>query len=453
MTFKSTVSASTYTLPAAVALLGAGVAPVGVVAMAALSALTTEWLLVSESAAWALLPKDEMEARTSMQHPLVLSEVARKTFPDLTFRWASLRWCGSADRMLQAAPMVVGSRQQESVGKDEEGGSGELVVVEVAGDAEGDDAGGVNVMEVLVAASNVINAVGSVAAYISFATNVLPTAAPVSSTAALLLATAVVLLLAHVPDLKWLAFTSSLGTAAVAAGIISVLAVGASGGAPGADGDLHPAELAPAPQSALVFFAFLGRLSFLFGSHPTALPVAQSMKSRALGPAMFRTAYSASAVVNTVFAVFGALLFGAATHANIVTNLASGSVVIRAVKVFMCVDCVCMAPVIISPAREVLEKLLPKPFTSSAAAAWARYFFTHAVPTLVALAIAFAVPDFARLVSLCGGLSSCFVAYILPPLLVLRLAPVDSLAWSLGRYATITFGVVTAVGAVIASLV
>jgi amino acid permease len=157
-----------------------------------------------------------------------------------------------------------------------------------------------------------------------------------------------ILFLALLKSLRYLAFTSILGDIAVAACALFVIIYGAQ------NYSLNPSLPAADIQHFPSFFA---STVFLFAVHVVALPISQKMQS----PEEFSRASGISFAVltslNALFAAFAYMLYGPDTKTLILDNI-TGSSLGDAVKVLLCVDLIFTLPIIMTAPRELMESLL-----------------------------------------------------------------------------------------------
>lgn len=216
----------------------------------------------------------------------------------------------------------------------------------------------------------------------------------------------IVLLFTVLGRLDILAYTSALGNVAVAAGIGAVLIDGAT--------TTRQAPIVPVPAAdASGLGSFAGSTSFLFAIHIIALPVIEGV-GRAKRRLAVNVAFAVVTLVNLAFAMAAVALLGAGVSSNVVDDLGQG-LPLLVVKLLLVVDLVATMPVVLLAAVKVVERGLRL-------SAWTKYASVAALvvrTTAVAasFAIAFAVPDFGRLVSIVGGVVSCGMGFVLPPVL------------------------------------
>lgn len=309
---------------------------------------------------------------------------------------------------------------------------------------------GVNVAEAGCLAGVIATCMGVTAAYIDFCAGVLPPLAEQwfgvdwSPTIFALILTPTVFLLALIESAKTLSFTSMLGNVAVAAGLIGVIAGGATKGETGAAKQFSPGGIP----------TFFGSVVFLFAIHIVVLPIAHGMRpkkaagaapDKAIGNAFAKAAVAAFAVIaiaNAVFAGAAAQLFvkgfchGENTNPpgedgyrgacpNILSNFAPSSTALDAIILLFCVNIIFTTPLILLAPRAILEpgfrawcvgRGLPE--------RGAKVLFRAGMVGLV-LAVALGVPNFSDMVDLVGCVCNSLMAFTIPPLIHLKVLPRD----------------------------
>jgi amino acid permease len=216
----------------------------------------------------------------------------------------------------------------------------------------------------------------------------------------------IVLMFTVLGRLDILAYTSALGNVAVAAGICAVLVDSAA--------TPRSKPITPVPAaSAAGLGSFAGSTSFLFAIHIIALPVIEGV-SKARRRLAVNAAFAIVTLVNLAFAMAVVALAGAGVSSNVVDDLGQGGALL-AVKLLLVVDLVATMPVVLLAAVKVAERALRL-------STWPRYaslaaLAVRSLAVATSFAIAFAVPDFGKLVSIVGGVVSCGMGFVLPPLL------------------------------------
>ncbi|KAA0166946.1 hypothetical protein FNF28_03017 [Cafeteria roenbergensis] len=272
--------------------------------------------------------------------------------------------------------------------------------------------GKLNVVSALSTFGIVATAVGVGATYVDFVTSVaaaaVPGVTPVIAAAALF---PVVLLFTVLGRLDILAYTSALGNVAVAAGIVAVIVDGATTPAGvGVRPAFEPVEIARPVGAA----SFVGSTSFLFAIHIIALPVIEGIALSRRRVAV-NAAFAVVTLLNLSFAVAAVVLFGAGVSSNVVDDVGSGPALLVA-KGLLVLDLAATMPVVLLAAVRVIERAL-RLSARPARASYMLALFVRTACVSVAFGIAFAVPDFGQLVSVVGGVVSCLMGFVLPPLL------------------------------------
>jgi hypothetical protein len=134
-------------------------------------------------------------------------------------------------------------------------------------------------------------------------------------------------------------------------------------------------------------------------------------------------------VINLSFGIICVLVFRDQTAANIMDNLGT-SVVVKVVRVLLCVDLLFTVPMVMAFGREILEKsLFDSRFGNKFDARSARIASTLLRAVLVAVVIGIACgvmyssggpQAFGNLINLVGGGVNSLLGLILPPMFYLR---------------------------------
>jgi amino acid permease len=263
-----------------------------------------------------------------------------------------------------------------------------------------------NVMSVIAFLGIVTTAVGVGAVYVDFVSSVIPAAVPQLSpiaTAAIMFP--VVLLLTILGRLDWLAYTSFLGNIAIAAGIIAVLSVPVPN-APEVQ-EVPPARVVGAGQ-------FIGSTSFLFAIHIIALPVIEGVALAKRNLAV-HASFAIISLGNALFSLFAALRFGAGVSSNVIEDVGDGPFQF-AIRLLLVVDLVATMPVVLLAAVKVMERAL-RVSTWRSTHQHILVLTVRSLTVFASFLLAFLVPNFGQLVSLVGGIASCLMGFVLPPLL------------------------------------
>ncbi len=197
-------------------------------------------------------------------------------------------------------------------------------------------------------------------------------------------------------------------------------------------------------------------IAFLFLIHAVVLPMAQSLDGDLAAPKKFNRVVWRSmffiTVVNLAFGVICVLVFRDETKQNIIDNLGT-SVVVKIVRVLLCVDLLFTVPMVLAFGREVLEKSL---FDSALGAqltarkALIASIALRALLVAIVMGIAVGVMDspggvqaFGNLINLVGGGVNSLLGLILPPLFHLKSL---SLQGTLTAPSFVVHGVIIALG-------
>jgi proton-coupled amino acid transporter len=166
--------------------------------------------------------------------------------------------------------------------------------------------------------------------------------------------------------------------------------------------------------------SFFGIAAFTFAGQTEVVSVYLSLRDkRAYTPVLL----SVGAAAFVVFAGFGVLVyasFGAATRANIFENLDGDAA--AAAKLLMSVVMYLSIPLKMMPAFEVFEK-------GVRGRDWAQFWrlALRAVLALAPAVLATAISDFGFIVEFVGAFSLGLIAFVLPPLMYIRLGGASSM--------------------------
>jgi len=255
---------------------------------------------------------------------------------------------------------------------------------------------------------------------------------------------------------KYLAWSSIVGNVGVASAIVVIIILGCK------DYSDLPTKQAPLTLPAYDFLHFpqyFGAAAFLFAIHLVILPISQSMKEPQQFKKVCYWSYGLITILNCGFAMGCYMLFQTTTDSNVTSNLASG-IVRDIVLVMLAVAMLFTIPMILSASREILEESVighlsrGTPTTTATGSTpdddvpwkWTRNGVRLGLVALV-VGLVFAVKDFNDMVSLVGGLANCFMGFVIPPLLHVRVQG-DNIG-SVERilhYCIVVFGVVACIG-------
>jgi len=235
---------------------------------------------------------------------------------------------------------------------------------------------------------------------------------------------------------RYLSYTSIVGDIALVLAMVAVFVEGfqeKSLGNPFTD--YEPLEYLSYPK-------FFGASAFLFCIHMLMVPIEQSMKRPKHFQRTTITTFFFVTILNLTFATIAFMLYRDKTEDIIINNLPD-NIFVSIARVALVFDLFFTFIVVIVPARDIIENSILKPNRRL------NTVYRCIIRTLmvaVCVGIAVSIKQFSDLVGLVSGLSLAFSAFILPPMLHLKLFW-SSLGWF--TVATdiglIVFGVVAAV--------
>ena len=221
--------------------------------------------------------------------------------------------------------------------------------------------------------------------------------------------------LSSVRDMKRFAFASLLGDVSVVLGMLVVLIYGLVyqssnfGKDSTAFGSLETMPLA------------FGAIGYLFLIHFLVLPIESSMANPENFQMVATKTFTACAILSGSFGVIGYLIFGSETEQIVLLNV-QGSIFVSAVKLLLCADLLLTYPVVMRPSIVIVEQSFSStlfPSIEHQETAWSIHLLTCLLLGLVAAGAATLVPAFGLLSGLVGGVSQTFLAFVLPPFMVL----------------------------------
>jgi len=229
-------------------------------------------------------------------------------------------------------------------------------------------------------------------------------------------------LLTWIRSFRYLSFTSVIGDIALVLAMITMFIEGFQQKSIDNPFTDYP------PIEYLSYPYFFGVAAFLFCVHMLMVPIEQSMQH----PEDFNKALYGSFLVvtvfNLVFATIGYMLYKDQTKDIIINNLPDNAFVDVA-RIALVFDLFFTYVVVIVPARDIVEGSLLPLFSwcfpsVGRNSSWSQTILRCAIrTTMVALSvgIALSVKQISNLVGLVSGLSLSFMAFILPPMLHLRI--------------------------------
>uniref|UniRef100_A0A7S1ESA3 Amino acid transporter transmembrane domain-containing protein n=1 Tax=Timspurckia oligopyrenoides TaxID=708627 RepID=A0A7S1ESA3_9RHOD len=174
-------------------------------------------------------------------------------------------------------------------------------------------------------------------------------------------------------------------------------------------------------KTVLLFF---GPVFFLFCFHYCVIPLEQEMKE----PKQFRrivmpVAIGLCVVFNSFIGILCFLAYGDFTQGNVIRNVSQGPLV-TGICFGLAIDLLFTYCLMLAPAREYIEAhMLQKLRLYGTPARLDTHVENFVRITLVCItvAIAFAIPNFARITGIVGGFTDMFQSAVLPPLIMAAL--------------------------------
>lgn len=249
---------------------------------------------------------------------------------------------------------------------------------------------------------------------------------PLSQTGFIMLVLPLAVLLSAVRDMNHFAFASLLGDVSVVLGMIVVLVYGVWH-----HEDTAASKEVQAIGSLRTMPLAFGAIGYLFLVHFLTLPIESAMARPERFHRVAIFTFSTCAVLSGGFGVIGYLLFGSETQQIVLLNV-QGSYFVGVVKLLLCVDLLLTYPVVMRPSIVIVEQSLKEASTSlpdartkrrpnyASPAGSTTHFTVCLVLGLVAAAGGIFIPAFGLLSGLVGGVSQTFLAFVLPPLMLIK---------------------------------
>jgi len=287
----------------------------------------------------------------------------------------------------------------------------------------------------------VVCSLGVCSAYLAFIASALCSMQIPMTSGAVALATAAVLLpvVCLGRGLSALTMLAQAGTVAVLLGYAVTVGyalmgqgvgAAASQGGPAEAVEL-PSLLAPADWASAV--AGFGPIAFLFLIHFLAVPIMASSRAATQEGRFERlvlVAFGIAAVINGCFGALCLVCFEGQVSSIVINDIAAGTWWLSATKLLLCADLLCSYPIAFAAGYQVVEKSL-EPLAqgrflpevdggsrTSAADPWRCAVRTGMLLVTVGVA---QLHDFGTIISLVGGFAQVTMAFVLPPLMLLRL--------------------------------
>lgn len=438
---KLLLGAASFGLPWAFARAGVGVSAAMVVALGGLSAYTIQLLLDTRrrlaAGAAGPPPPPPLLAADGGAASVAAAAGVHGAPPPLTAATPLLLHCDSGDA---EAPPPGAPRPAAPPSPPAAPAGTDADYATMAAAALGPPAGA------YVRLATCVSCIGACAGYVAFIAGVLVAVAPEPAPSPRRVMAALLPLFVLVSQVRgWshLAAASLAGNAAFAVAVCCVVAAAwprlggggaaAAAAAAAASGLSTPGTVAPwaTPGSWAVAF---GPTAFLFTIHYVAVPLASTVSVAGdFERLVLPFAFGLCVAVNVAFAAVCAVAYaGVGVADNIFRNVlgdaaVGGRPLVLVVAAGVCVDLLFTYTLLLAAAREYAEKALfgDAPAADAAAAnarppprsrRWAEAALRAGLATTT-VAVAAAVPHFARLTSLAGGVSDASLAFVLPPLM------------------------------------
>lgn len=289
----------------------------------------------------------------------------------------------------------------------------------------------------------VVCSLGVCSAYLVFIASALCSMQIPMTSGAVALATATVLLpvVCLGRGLSALTVLAQAGTVAVLLGYAVTICYALMGqGVGAASSQGRPAEavvlpslLAPADWASAV--AGFGPIAFLFLIHFLSVPVMASSSSGASAQQgrferLVLVAFGIAAAVNGCFGALCLVYFQGQVSSIVINDIAAGTWWLSATKLLLCADLLCSYPIAFAAGCQVVEASLEPRVQvwclpevgggskTSAADPWRCAVRTGLLLVTVGVA---QLHDFGTIISLVGGFAQVTMAFVLPPLMLLRL--------------------------------
>ncbi|ELR24157.1 Transmembrane amino acid transporter protein [Acanthamoeba castellanii str. Neff] len=252
------------------------------------------------------------------------------------------------------------------------------------------------------------------------------------------------ILFTWIRSFRYLAFTSIIGDIALVLAMITMFVEGFK-----EESVENPFGGEYPPIQYLSYPKFFGAAAFLFCVHMLMVPIEQSMHTpKNFGKAVYGS-FLVVTVLNLVFAAIGYeafdykyMLYKGATKDIIINNLPD-NVFVDVARVALVFDLFFTFIVVIVPARDIIETSLLTPNQR-----WntIKRYAIRTVMVGICVGIGVGVKQFSDLIGLVSGLSLSFMAFVLPPMLHMRLfwARLDWVLIGVDIF-LILFGIVAAV--------
>lgn len=256
----------------------------------------------------------------------------------------------------------------------------------------------------------VVTSIGSLGAYLVLIGNTLHSIWPSVSNLVFSGATALVMVpFALMRSTKFLSYTSVLGNVGVVVVVVAIV-YGAF-----ANGNFKPINEYTAFRVKPFPSAF-GLIGFIWACSTTVITVEKAMAKRSDFFKAFQIATHIVFISGSVFALILVAAFDQDTCDIIVLNLGEGAIAMTA-KIAIVLDLGFTYPLVLAPAREIVEKSLLHDST--------RFLeMKRNVIRIILVALSFCLaffPQFNIILNIVGGWSASILCFMLPPLMLLQL--------------------------------
>lgn len=285
----------------------------------------------------------------------------------------------------------------------------------------------------LAYSASISASIGVCGSYLVFMASTLHTLLPhISQNSYLLLLAPPAILLSSVRNVQRFAFTSLLGDISVVLGMVVVVIYGISYHKRSEDDEDRGLVAAGSFKSMPLGF---GSIGYLFLVHFLSLPIESAMTRPERFPAVALVTFSFCGLLSVAFGLIGYLTFGNKTQQIVLLNV-EGSFFITAVKLLLCCDLLFTYPVVMRPSIVIVGQSLMSSvegFKSGRGNCQELGSMTYNEHLLVCVLLGIAasagavfVPAFGLLSGLVGGVSQTFLAFVLPPLMLVKQRQRDS---------------------------
>ena len=257
------------------------------------------------------------------------------------------------------------------------------------------------------------------------------TAIPIlSQTTWILIITPIAIGLSSIKNMKHFAFASLLGDIAVLLGMVVVVIYAVTYHTVKID------ECVPIADSYSTMALSFGSIGYLFLIHFLVLPIQSNMSHPQNFVKVMNTTFGFCAFVSGIFGLIGYLYFGQSTNQIVLLNIqqqqdGSSIMFVQIVQLLLCIDLLFTYPVVMRPSIVILvqqqqQQEHPRGSPSSSSSRLQekqqqRHYLGCTVLGIIAASCSIFIPAFGILSGLVGGVSQTFLAFVLPPLMYLKI--------------------------------